>query len=280
MLPDINEAAEGMRRRMLVKRLNAIRDIERWAVEGTDISTDSFNTTGQIKENVTEGRLLKSRLVDISKERHRFLTSHNYQKVKFKESREESSEIARQLRSQHKIGYGEKTNEETGTKWLLHEQLNIDVSDEKDDRPQENKPQTVKELRFGRSKTFHGFPQEKQNGKASIGVTMGRRTVTSQSIQHDKLPEIKHDKKNTTTTVHFDEDEMREKKNRRVLRDSRYSKFTDLLCPVFITDCPFDIDTIVQNTESLRNPASMDETSRTHLLFKIKDYIKLRGYTF
>ena len=67
------------------KRSHAQKDIEDWVLSGTDMTREITRHAGQLAENVTEERLLRTKLIELGKERFKSLAKHHYEKQAFAE---------------------------------------------------------------------------------------------------------------------------------------------------------------------------------------------------
>ena len=67
------------------KRSHAQKDIEDWVLSGTDMTREITRHAGQLAENVTEERLLRTKLIELGKERFKALAKHHYEKQAFAE---------------------------------------------------------------------------------------------------------------------------------------------------------------------------------------------------
>ena len=81
-------------------RSDAAREIERWARIGVDLDypkTGSVRTTGQLSSNVTEQRLLETKVLELSRARYRFKSQNQYDRSMFLERQRRKSSIFRDL---------------------------------------------------------------------------------------------------------------------------------------------------------------------------------------
>ena len=81
-------------------RSDAAREIERWARIGVDCDypkTGSVRTTGQLSSNVTEQRLLETKVLELSRARYRFKSQNQYDRYMFLERQRRKSSIFRDL---------------------------------------------------------------------------------------------------------------------------------------------------------------------------------------
>jgi hypothetical protein len=63
--------------------MSALKEIESWARQGQSASLDLSRHSGQLAENVTEERMLYGKLLEMSKERYKFLNQNNYEQKTF-----------------------------------------------------------------------------------------------------------------------------------------------------------------------------------------------------
>ena len=70
------------------------KEIESWAKEGQEgVTLDCCRTTGILMDNVTEQRMLNTKLWDLSKERYRFLSQNAFDKKMFLEKQAKKSTV-------------------------------------------------------------------------------------------------------------------------------------------------------------------------------------------
>lgn len=79
-------------------RSDAAKEIERWAHIGSEyMKTGSMRNAGQLSFNVTEQRLLESKVLDLSRARYRFKSQNQYDKYMFLERQRRKSSAFRDL---------------------------------------------------------------------------------------------------------------------------------------------------------------------------------------
>lgn len=88
----------GDRQKWVSSRSNALKEIQIWATNGRENeSSDNARHSGQLMDNVTEQRMLHSKLWDLSKERHKFLTQNAYEKKIFLDRQQRKSTALREM---------------------------------------------------------------------------------------------------------------------------------------------------------------------------------------
>lgn len=80
------------------KRSHALKDIEDWVLSGTDMSREITRHAGQLAENVTEERLLRTKLMELGRERFKSLAKHHYEKQAFAEKQKRKFALLRKKR--------------------------------------------------------------------------------------------------------------------------------------------------------------------------------------
>ncbi|XP_041363541.1 uncharacterized protein LOC121379126 [Gigantopelta aegis] len=86
MHPKPKSAPARMKSKFTSNKSNATKEMEAWAKRDTDTlgaSHEALRMAGQLSDNVTEERMLRSKLWELSKERHKFLLQNAYEKKMF-----------------------------------------------------------------------------------------------------------------------------------------------------------------------------------------------------
>ena len=87
MHPKPKSAPARMKSKFTSNKSNATKEMEAWAKRDTDAllgaSHEASRMSGQLSDNVTEERMLRSKLWELSKERHKFLLQNAYEKKMF-----------------------------------------------------------------------------------------------------------------------------------------------------------------------------------------------------
>ena len=71
------------RKRAADVKSGALKQIEEWATQGREQQVECGRNVGRLSDNVTEERLLKTRIWELSKERYKFLSQNEYEKRTF-----------------------------------------------------------------------------------------------------------------------------------------------------------------------------------------------------
>ena len=75
-----------------------MKEIESWAKEGQEgVTLDCSRHSGQLMDNVTEQRMLNSKLWDLSKERHRFIYQNTFDQKIFLERQSKKSAVLKEM---------------------------------------------------------------------------------------------------------------------------------------------------------------------------------------
>ena len=90
-----------MKFRWFTAKTNAMKEIEAWAKEGDlgnpALSHTTARASGQLNDNVTEARMLQSKILDLSKERYKFLSQNSYEKKSFLDKQKRKAPVLRFL---------------------------------------------------------------------------------------------------------------------------------------------------------------------------------------
>ncbi|XP_013382361.1 uncharacterized protein LOC106153103 [Lingula anatina] len=78
-----------------LRKGNAVREIQDWASDGT--APGFSRHSGQLSDNVTEERMLKSKIMDLSKERYKYMTQSVYDMKQFLDKQKKKSRILQDL---------------------------------------------------------------------------------------------------------------------------------------------------------------------------------------
>lgn len=76
----------------------AAREMEAWANDGMEANRAGCDrSSGQLSDNVTEQRMLRARLCELSRERHKLITQRDYEKRVFLEKMQRKSSVFREV---------------------------------------------------------------------------------------------------------------------------------------------------------------------------------------
>ncbi|CAL1535929.1 unnamed protein product [Lymnaea stagnalis] len=80
-------APSGMKSKFIKNRTSAMKEIQAWVRNNNEYSLtpDVTRNSGQLADNVTEERMLKAKLLELSKERYKFLIQNAYEKKIFED---------------------------------------------------------------------------------------------------------------------------------------------------------------------------------------------------
>ncbi|XP_059166118.1 uncharacterized protein LOC131948551 [Physella acuta] len=81
--------------RFLRIRTSAMKEIQAWVRKDTNFTPDMVRASGLMSENVTEERMLKSKLLELSKERYKFIMQNKYEQMVFQERQRRKAELRR-----------------------------------------------------------------------------------------------------------------------------------------------------------------------------------------
>ena len=88
----------GEKPKWITSKGNTLKEIESWATEGHENDAPDYaRHSGQLMDNVTEQRMLQSKLWELSKERHKFLTQNSYEKKIFLDRQQRKSGAMREM---------------------------------------------------------------------------------------------------------------------------------------------------------------------------------------
>lgn len=252
--------------RILSKRTNAIKEIEAWIQNDNEhgMAHDVQRVSGKLSDNVTEQRLLRAKLLDLGKERYKFLVQSTYEKQMFIERQKKKagslkiySSSAHFPRRKSKTKQEEDPFKETDTG-----QPNTTVVDQPIERQS-----SVKQIGF-----------------TSIELSAGLHIQTGQRYTHSpvKRDPNKIAREQTTDVAMWAKQgkNLRRKVSNDLVKDPRYVEFKNALYPSYVPDQNLDVSTIVQNIGSLHIPPKMPKHRRDHLGEKMQVFMKERGIVF
>ena len=94
----LGDGKEGnSRRRWMSTGVSTLKEIESWARQGQSASLDLSRHSGQLAENVTEERMLYGKLMELSKERYKFLSQNQYERKSFLDRQRQKSAALRNV---------------------------------------------------------------------------------------------------------------------------------------------------------------------------------------
>ena len=90
--------AIGVRDKPASAKNTTLKEIESWAKEGHEgVTLDCSRHSGQLMDNVTEQRLLNTKIWDLSKERHKFMYQNAYDQKMFLERQLRKSAVFKEM---------------------------------------------------------------------------------------------------------------------------------------------------------------------------------------
>ncbi|XP_064630174.1 uncharacterized protein LOC135489031 [Lineus longissimus] len=75
----------------------ASKEIESWAKSKTDRRIDFARQSGQLSDNVTEQRMLQSKIMELSKERYKFMSQNAYERKVFLDRQQRKTNVMKDL---------------------------------------------------------------------------------------------------------------------------------------------------------------------------------------
>ena len=90
-------APPRVRSKYVKNRTNAMKEIESWISKAGESFPvpETSRMSGQLADNVTEERMLKSKLWELSKERYKFISQNSYEKKLFQDRQQKKSGLRR-----------------------------------------------------------------------------------------------------------------------------------------------------------------------------------------
>ena len=281
------------------KRSHALKDIEDWVLSGTDMSREITRHAGQLAENVTEERLLRTKLMELGKERYKSLAKHHYERQAFAEKQRRKFALLRRnrvttvsLNDLNKNSYAHSILTKTDKpsefnfnksyiirpKTVQFEQNreNITTGDYISTGACDDRPNTVPTFcEFGDSteafdhSTSLGIYSEWSRPSTAATSGLGRSVGSASSNSAKSWV-----KERKTTNSYGN-------KFSGLTREPRYAKLEEALSQTYSSKTKLDVKTIVQKIESLHTPGKTGskEAKRT-LERKIRGFMDEAGFTF
>jgi hypothetical protein len=94
--PDSSPRGKHRNEKLKLKS-NAAREIESWARSKTDRRMDYARQSGQLSDNVTEQRMLQSKIMELSKERYKFMSQNAYERKVFLDRQQKKTNVMKDL---------------------------------------------------------------------------------------------------------------------------------------------------------------------------------------
>ena len=282
--------------RIQSKRSHALKDIEDWVLSGTDMTREITRHAGQLAENVTEERLLRTKLMELGKERYKSLAKHHYEKQAFAEKQRRKFAIIRRnrittqsLNDAHSI----LTKTDKPSEYNYHksyairpktvqfeqnmvEQNALNTGDYISTGVYEDRPNTVPTLSefedqaddFDTSTSLGVYNQwSRPSTAATSGFTRSLGSASSDSS--------KSWVKDRKTTNRYGS------KFAGLTHEPRYAKLEEALSQPYTSKTKLDVKTIVQKIESLHTPGKTgSKEAKQTLERKIKGFMHEAGIAF
>ncbi|XP_005094188.1 uncharacterized protein LOC101864130 isoform X2 [Aplysia californica] len=95
--PKPKSAPARLKSKFVKNRTNAMKEIEAWVRKDNETFPvpETSRMSGQLTDNVTEERMLKAKLWELSKERYKFLSQNTYEKKVFQDRQQRKSGLRR-----------------------------------------------------------------------------------------------------------------------------------------------------------------------------------------
>ncbi|XP_050393525.1 uncharacterized protein LOC126811708 [Patella vulgata] len=299
MMRKPKSAPPRMNSKYISSKTNARKEIEAWVKKDADPLTGNFEASrmsGQLTDNVTEERMLKSKLWELSKERYKFLSQNSYDKKVFIDRMMRKSSAMRRVMSARQNGETpgqDSTKSRTNNaRYALLERMDPTNNRKKPPVPpgDDNEKKCVK---FTES-TLKGASASLSSDSSSdsepdsesestpvirsnlrpidmLPKAMGSvvREVIEQKIIEEKKPWLARDNRSgirrKVTPLDFN-------------KDPRYADLHHKLCPVSKKSPSVDIRTVVNKIESLHVQPKMPKDGKPKV--QMKAFMRQKGYAF
>ena len=281
------------------KRSHAQKDIEDWVLSGTDMTREITRHAGQLAENVTEERLLRTKLMELGKERFKSLAKHHYEKQAFAEKQKRKFAVLRKKRI-----VSQSLNDMNKSSYA-HSILTT-----KSEKPSEYYFQKNYTLRPKTVQFEPDMANENTNGYISMGLETERPNTVpngsgdSEGEQFDNFatstPMDAYNQwsrpSTATTSIRLSrslgsagsESSKSWVKTEKVCRygsrfpgltnEPRYAKLEESLSDTYTSKLKEDVKTIVSGIESLHTPGKTgSKEAKQRLEGKIKEFMKEAG---
>ncbi|XP_067672429.1 uncharacterized protein [Haliotis asinina] len=321
MHPKPKSAPPRIKSKFMSNKSNAMKEMEAWVKKDADplgANHEASRMSGQLVDNVTEERMLKSKLWDLSKERYKFLSQNAYEKKVFVDRMQRKSSVFKRILSQSDTASSRRSSIENsdssvssyrvrGTgKFLNARQAFLERMDPKNgrDRPKElrNSDQSVK----GKSVTF--IPDlvtemaSKPPGTYKLSETQGSKSWSngSQASDAPRLPNVVVSAAGVSAAsvtmlgaIGRESTEggvktwAKKGPSRKygasmdsLTNDKRYSSLEHALTPIKDYQTSYDVKEIVKSMDCLHIPPRRPKESRPKIGMKALDFMKERGFVF
>ncbi|ESO84185.1 hypothetical protein LOTGIDRAFT_155509 [Lottia gigantea] len=286
MFPKPKSAPPRMNSKRISNRTNAMKEIEAWVKKDDDPLTGSHETSrmaGQLTDNITEERMLKAKLWELSKERYKFIAQNSYeQKIFLDRMMKKSSAIRRILSANDDkpcVTYSRIKS--SSIRHALLERLD---------------PTNREEKWLGMSSSHSGGqfvtslpPPPSSSSSTPASLPPDPRSETDTRIPRscidttDNLPSVTV-RKDTPTIPHHKDLLVRRKHRKshfpKFQEDPRYSELQQRLSPIVKKQANIDIYSVVTKIESLHVKPKLPSESRSKVDKKAVAYMRKRGFVF
>lgn len=283
------------------KRSHALKDIEDWVLSGTDMTREITRHAGQLAENVTEERLLRTKLMELGKERYKALAKHHYEKQAFADKQKRKFAVLRKNRIPaqsaidfNKPGYAQSilTKSEKPSEYNFQKSYairpktvqfesnmaNVNCTDYIATGIETDRPNTVPTLGDSDSEPqIDGFCTSTPMGiynqwsRPSTAATSTRLTRSVGSASSDSSKSWVKSGKVCRYGSRF----------QGLTQEPRYARLEESLSETYTSKTKLDVNTIVKNIGSLHTPGKTGSKEAKHRLEgKIKAFMKEAGIVF
>ena len=230
---------------------DAKKEILNWASEGVEVAAvrqGFVRNSGQLADNVTEQRQLETYIMELSRERYKFMSKSKYERMTFVERQRRKSAVFRELLRNVTTG-GRQTRASRCTKVVSH-----DVMPEMCNCLSQMCKQTLPSPQA--SNDMCASANDARQAYITTAIPLPSRAST-RSIQLCRLPDVHNGVRPTTTTT----EQLRNPatlQSRRLtstktpVSDSRYRRLRSALCNNYVIKADyFAMPAIIQSVDSL-----------------------------
>jgi len=272
--------------RLKNRKTNVMKEIEEWVLLDSEFNqTEAGRMSGKLTENITEERMLKSRLFDLGKERYKYLTKMAFDKHMFIEKQKKAKAKRAQILHHRSFSANDATFEKRTPDTRLQGRMSLDPRllrnpDRDDDAEIQSLGSRAKTVQFMTSSTpvsNHRVSEQNKMRLLMMQCSFGKQKDVKKS-----RPLSRSDEDSVTGKSFV-------KKNRfskfggkfpTKTDDGRYVSLTSALSPNYELHADLDVKRIVQSIESLHKPAKNLKEVKPKLTQQLQAFMKERGITF
>ncbi|KAL3875804.1 hypothetical protein ACJMK2_033720 [Sinanodonta woodiana] len=294
------------------KRTNVVKDIEAWALSGTEITKETSRHAGQLTENITEDRLLRGKLIELGKERFKFLAKSAYEKHIFINKQRKRMAVLKRKQTNTTV-VKSPTNfskiDITLDEWS-RDNINSPIRASPFLRPKTvqfvpdtfktsylttgpaellpTRPKTMINIR--NSENFNHMRKKistpiRSPSRNTLKTPLGRfsRPVSVISQTMSNVSSMDTAKTWETAKTWSTRDKCLSTFGQRFpgkTADPRYYKLEAALSPNYPSQTDLDVETIIENVESLHIPSKRHTEPKEKVLEKLRQFMKERGIVF